>query len=169
MLRFAAYILIAAVLLSGCVQASVRKVRNRADYQEWTKDDQLEIDRLCGIRYYLSRPYVVVHKPFPVHSETTLVDGVVSEDGRYVRLVGDLSTLDDDAKNALRHASVAADSRLLSTRTIWRCFFGVTHDSGAAKPVPVPVFTSTNASTSRCEATMSISPPAALNPRARIE
>jgi hypothetical protein len=40
-----------------------------------------------GLHYYMTRPFVVVHKPFPVQSEVFLASAIVSADGRYVRVV----------------------------------------------------------------------------------
>lgn len=40
-----------------------------------------------GLHYYMTRPFVVVHKPFPIQSEVFLASAVVSADGRYIRVV----------------------------------------------------------------------------------
>jgi hypothetical protein len=43
-----------------------------------------------GIRYYETRPFVVVHKPFPLESESVLVDGMVSPDGMTFLVTGNV-------------------------------------------------------------------------------
>lgn len=89
----------------GCASAQIRKVPKRSDYdaQTWERErKQQYADSLCGLRFYRSRPYVNVYKPFPLESDVVLVDGVVSADGKWVQLtpngasrkiVGDLCLL----------------------------------------------------------------------------
>ena len=113
-------VLAVILAMTACVDAKIRKVRDPSDYTCWTDEDQRAVDRLCGLRFYLSRPYVAVHKPFPVTARTYLVDGVLSEDGCFVRVVGDLAKLDEAGRRALQHASLSADSLDVSTRAVWR-------------------------------------------------
>ena len=48
-----------------------------------------------GLRYYEARPFVAVHRPFPLDSRTYLVDAVVSPDGRYIRVTGAIPETSD--------------------------------------------------------------------------
>jgi len=41
----------------------------------------------AGFRYYETRPFIMVHKSFPIGADTILVDGMVSPDGKQVRLL----------------------------------------------------------------------------------
>ena len=43
-----------------------------------------------GIRYFESRPFVVVNKPFPLASETALVDARISADGKTILISSEL-------------------------------------------------------------------------------
>jgi hypothetical protein len=80
-------VLLLCALAAGCAQATIRKVPNRADYEQWTDAEQKHADSMCGLRVYGSRPYVVVHQSFPLPpSKSYLVDGVVSADGKFVKL-----------------------------------------------------------------------------------
>lgn len=39
-----------------------------------------------GLRYYMTRPFVVVHKPYPIQADAFVVHGTMSADGKYVVL-----------------------------------------------------------------------------------
>lgn len=40
--------------------------------------------KASGIRYFETRPFVVVNKPFPLESDSVLVDGYISADGKHI-------------------------------------------------------------------------------------
>lgn len=99
--------LVTLVICIGCADASIRKVPKRSDYTEWSDKKQAEVDGMRGLRVYRARAYVVVKKPFPVSSESMLVDGVISADGRSVRLTPKSCR---DLGNGLRHWGVGTVS-----------------------------------------------------------
>jgi len=111
----------------ACSDATIRKVPNRASYDNWNDAKQREVDAMEGVRFYRSRPYVVVHRPFPLRSNSYLVDGVISADGKYVQLTPAASR--DGSRGAarltrdLQHFSAADLGRpggMLPTSAIWK-------------------------------------------------
>lgn len=104
-------------MAAGCAEAVIRKVPNRGDYERWTDADQRRVDSMCGHRYYLQRPYVVVNRPFPVRSHTYLVDAHVSADGQRVRIIG------GEAKKlaeGLLHAGFSGAAQEFESESVWR-------------------------------------------------
>ncbi len=126
--------LIAVALSIGCATAVVRKVPNRADYENWTDEDQRMADAMCGLRFYRSRPYVVVHDPFPVTSSAYLVEAVVNPDGQSIRIIGNCPRkLTDD----LIHIGVGQDM-CLPGEMLWDPEDAKGETRAAPKPKPVP-------------------------------
>ncbi len=113
-------------LITGCANVLPRKVPVASQYENWTDQMQADADAMPGVRYYMARPYVVVHRPFPLHAESFLVDGVATPDGQHIRLTGDLSA---EKFAPLRHAVDASGA--LSTRAIF-------DTTKAAKSAPQP-------------------------------
>jgi hypothetical protein len=114
-----------ALGLLGCAQASIRKVPNRSDYDTWTDGMQARVDGMCGLRVYGSRPYVVVHQAFPLPpSESFLVDGVVSADGKFIRL--DPKASRGGSKDCallsegLKHFSGGGDTYVVPSTALWK-------------------------------------------------
>lgn len=60
----------ALFLVSGCAKVNVKKVS--------------DLNGPEGLRYYMPRPYVMVHEPFVVASQAFVVDGEMSTDGQYL-------------------------------------------------------------------------------------
>ena len=77
------------ILVLGCADVAIRKVPNSSDYESWSDYDQRCVDNMCGLRFYRTRPYVVVKKPFVVSSKPYLVAAMTSIDGKFVRIVGE--------------------------------------------------------------------------------
>lgn len=94
----------ASVLLpAGCASINPRPVDPSKHY---------ETD---GIRYYEARPFIAVHKPYPLDSESYLVDGIVSPDGQFVRITGEVRSL---TNSALQHAKDALTIDQIATQNI---------------------------------------------------
>lgn len=72
--------------IACCTSVSVRKVPSAAQYQHWTDAQQQRADSLEGVRFYMPRPFVHVHTPFPVDSEVFLASGVLSSDAAHVQV-----------------------------------------------------------------------------------
>ena len=69
----------AALAISACAKVSIKKVGD-PDGEE-------------GLRYYMPRPYVMVHEPFVVASDSYVVGGQLSVDGQHVLIT---DWLDDE-------------------------------------------------------------------------
>jgi len=102
-------LLLALIALTCCAGAKIQKVPNRSDYANWTDDDQRRADEMDGLRFYRSRPYVAVSRPFPVRSRSYIVHGVTSPDGQFVRIT---SPLPAELRGQLDAAGVQADGML---------------------------------------------------------
>jgi hypothetical protein len=94
-----------AVLLSGCAEVHVRKIGVNG---EPTGPD--------GLRFYMPRPYVLVHEPFIVAAKAFVVSGEVSPDGQRVMLKKVPTELDPDLKNLLE--TLAPDGQLTASQII---------------------------------------------------
>lgn len=66
----------AAGLIAGCANLDPRLVTGRESVPPE------------GLRFYMTRPFVVVHRPFPIEARAYLVSGTISADGRFVQLTG---------------------------------------------------------------------------------
>lgn len=75
---------VAASLCVGCAKVKVRKVPTPTQYTRWSDDMQEQADKMEGFRFYLPRPFIQVRQSFPIRTETYLVHGKASADGRYV-------------------------------------------------------------------------------------
>ncbi|MEZ6194834.1 MAG: hypothetical protein R3F20_03755 [Planctomycetota bacterium] len=103
------------LLVAGCADYRIRKVPNAYERalvgQTWTEADQRSVEEMEGIRFYMSRAYVDVHKPFPIDSDVFVVDGTVSADGRFLvvdRPTGSGSEADGKASRYLSSAGGGA-------------------------------------------------------------
>lgn len=67
---------------------------------------------LQGIRYYETRPFIAVHRPFPIDSRTYLVDGLLSADGSSVEITVDASWK-DELKHFHHRNKLVLDSKVL--------------------------------------------------------
>lgn len=83
--------LVTVISIAGCATAPIKKV----------PADPAAAEKMNGVRFYMNRPYVAVYKPIPLESRSYLVDGVVSPDGKFIRITGDMSAL----KGELPHAA----------------------------------------------------------------
>jgi len=69
------YLLFISILfLSGCANMQPKRITDVNDINA------------KGIRYYETRPFILVRKPYPIAAETFLVDGQISPDGQWVKL-----------------------------------------------------------------------------------
>jgi hypothetical protein len=85
-MRQHALILVLSLGLASCADFGIRKVPQRGDYQGWDDTRQEQVDAMSGFRFYLRRPFVAVHTPFPVSSTTFVLNGHVSADGLWVSI-----------------------------------------------------------------------------------
>ncbi|MHC5010829.1 MAG: hypothetical protein ACYTG6_07760 [Planctomycetota bacterium] len=118
-------VLLGLVVCLGCAEATIRKVPSRADYEIWTDADQRRADAMCGLRFYRARPYVVVNKPFPVDAQSYLVDAMISDDGEFIRIVGDLPK---PLADGLTHVGVQSDFAIPNSM-VWKTL-------GEVEPAP---------------------------------
>jgi hypothetical protein len=118
-MRQHALILVLSLGLSSCADFGIRKVPQRGDYQAWDDTRQEQVDAMSGFRFYLRRPFVAVHTPFPVSSTTFVLGGHVSADGLWVSI---------DMSNAPTAPESEAWKKVLK-------FVGWTADGGGAARV----------------------------------
>ncbi|MDB5332119.1 MAG: hypothetical protein JWP03_3270 [Phycisphaerales bacterium] len=78
--------LVPLLTLCGCATVVVRKVPAATEYVHWTDDMQREADSIHGIRFYLPRPFLNVFESFPIRTDIYFAQGVVSPDGKFIRL-----------------------------------------------------------------------------------
>lgn len=68
--------LLALLLSGGCSNVSPR----------WVQKDT-ETEHVPGLRYYMTRPFVIVRKPFPIQSDVYLATASVSADGKQIHIL----------------------------------------------------------------------------------
>lgn len=61
----------------GCARVDVRKVPARSDYREWDDSKQAAADAICGIRYYMPRPYLSTARAMIVGGGDYFISGKV--------------------------------------------------------------------------------------------
>lgn len=76
-----------SAMLVGCASVSIRKVPTPTQYIYWSDEMQREADKMEGLRFYLPRPFINVFESFPVRTDIFFAHGLVSADGKYVRLL----------------------------------------------------------------------------------
>lgn len=123
--------LVALVLCVGCADASIRKVPKRSDYPEWTVEQQRQVDSMKGLRFYRSRPYVVVHKPFPLASEVMLIDARVDPTGKYTQIMPGCSK---ELSGKLKHWGITDDRNRVCDRAVIKRKSGASPTAPAANP-----------------------------------
>lgn len=97
-------IAVIATMMLGCARVHVQRV------------DHDEAVGPSGIRFYRTRPYVVVNEPFIVDADPYLVDGLLTPDGRYVRLIN----IDPDSGLGAYFASKPTDISVKAEQVVVR-------------------------------------------------
>ena len=107
-------VFLAATLLAACANLDPKLV---------TGTEAVPPD---GLRFYMTRPFVVVHRPFPIEAKAFLVSGTVSADGKFVQL----TDVPDEFRRAVP-AGLVTDR--VSTGALLRAPSGVQAQSDVAE------------------------------------
>lgn len=119
-------VFLAATLLAACANLDPKLV---------TGTEAVPPD---GLRFYMTRPFVVVHRPFPIEAKAFLVSGTVSADGKFVQLT--------DVPDEFRRAVPAGlGTERVSTGALLRAPAGVQAQSDVAETPATSAGDATNA------------------------